>query len=64
MSLALERALWATGAKEAAMQLEPLPERREFLSFGFPSISEGIEAGRRIMVGRLRPAVVRLYGVH
>ena len=46
---------------QAAMQLEPLPERREFLSFGFPSISEGIEAGRRIMVGRLRPAVVRLY---
>merc|ERR1711991_1032015 len=23
---------------QAAMQLEPLPERREFLSFGFPSI--------------------------
>ncbi|MCP4894915.1 MAG: FAD-binding oxidoreductase, partial [Actinomycetales bacterium] len=46
---------------QAAMQLEPLPERREFLSFGFPTISEGIEAGRRIMVGRLRPAVVRLY---
>ena len=46
---------------QAAMQLEPLPERREFLSFGFPSINEGIEAGRRIMVGRLRPAVVRLY---
>lgn len=46
---------------QAAMQLEPLPERREFLSFGFSTISDGIEAGRRMMVGRLRPAVIRLY---
>jgi alkyldihydroxyacetonephosphate synthase len=46
---------------QATMQVEPLPEKRTFLSFGFPTIADGIEAGRRIMVNRLRPAVIRLY---
>jgi alkyldihydroxyacetonephosphate synthase len=46
---------------QASMQLEPLPEKRTFLSFGFPTIADGIEAGRRIMISRLRPAVIRLY---
>lgn len=46
---------------EASMRLEPLPERREFLAFGFPDVMSGLEAGRLIMVNRLRPAVIRLY---
>lgn len=46
---------------EIAMRLDPLPEVREFLSFSFPDIFAGIEAARRIMTSRLRPAVVRLY---
>lgn len=45
----------------AALRIDPLPERREFLSFSFPDIFTGIEAGRRIMTSRLRPATIRLY---
>jgi alkyldihydroxyacetonephosphate synthase len=46
---------------QAALRVDPLPETRAFLSFGFPDIFAGIEAGRRIMTSRLRPAVIRLY---
>ncbi|AXH34776.1 FAD-binding oxidoreductase [Humibacter sp. BT305] len=46
---------------EASLRLDPLPESRRFLSFVFPDIFAGIEAGRRIMTSRLRPAVIRLY---
>jgi alkyldihydroxyacetonephosphate synthase len=46
---------------KASMRLEPLPEKRAFLSFGFPTIMDGLEAGRRIMISRLRPSVLRLY---
>jgi alkyldihydroxyacetonephosphate synthase len=46
---------------QAAMRLDPLPETRQFLSFSFADIFAGIEAGRRIMINRLRPAVIRLY---
>jgi alkyldihydroxyacetonephosphate synthase len=46
---------------QAAMRLDPLPETRQFLSFSFPDIFAGMEAGRLIMVNRLRPAVIRLY---
>lgn len=45
----------------ATMRLEHQPERREFLSFAFPDIFAGIEAGRLIMTKRLRPSVIRLY---
>ena len=45
----------------ATMRVEHLPERREFLSFAFPDIFAGIEAGRLIMTKRLRPSVIRLY---
>jgi len=45
----------------ASMRLDPLPETRRFLSFNFPDIFAGMEAGRRIMTSRLRPAVIRLY---
>ncbi len=46
---------------EAAMRLDPLPETRQFLSFSFADIFAGMEAGRLIMINRLRPAVIRLY---
>lgn len=46
---------------EASMRVDPLPETRGFLSFSFPNIFTGIEAGRQIMAGRLRPSVIRLY---
>ena len=37
----------------ATLRIDPLPERREFLSFSFDDIFAGIEAGRRIMTNRL-----------
>lgn len=46
---------------QAAMRLDPLPETRQFLSFSFADIFAGMEAGRLIMINRLRPAVIRLY---
>ena len=46
---------------KAAMRIERLPESQVFLSYGFKDISAGIEAARRIMVERYRPAVIRLY---
>ena len=46
---------------QVSLRVDPLPETRGFLSFGFPDIFAGIEAGRRIMTNRLRPAVIRLY---
>lgn len=46
---------------EAALRIDPLPETRAFLSFSFPDIFAGMEAGRLIMTNRLRPAVIRLY---
>ena len=45
----------------AALRIDPLPAQREFLAFSFPDIFAGIEAGRRIMANRLRPATIRLY---
>ena len=46
---------------KAALRVDPLPEHRAFLSFSFPDIFAGIEAGRLIMTHRLRPATIRLY---
>lgn len=46
---------------QLSMQLEYEPATRGFLSFSFPDIYAGIEAGRLIMTHRLRPAVIRLY---
>lgn len=45
----------------ASLRVDPVPEARTFLSFSFPDIFAGIEAGRLIMTNRLRPAVIRLY---
>lgn len=46
---------------EATMRLERLPEERRFRSFLFPDMKSGMEAGRRIMLDRLQPLVIRLY---
>jgi alkyldihydroxyacetonephosphate synthase len=46
---------------QAALRVDPLPASRGFLSFSFPDIFAGIEAGRLIMTHRLRPATIRLY---
>ncbi len=46
---------------EVSMRIDPLPEQRRFLSFLLPDIFTGIEAGRRIMTSRVRPATIRLY---
>ena len=46
---------------KATMRIEKIPESLVFLSYGFKNISEGIEAARKIMVERVRPAVIRLY---
>lgn len=46
---------------EASLRVDPIPATREFLSFSFPDIFSGIEAGRLMMAKRLRPSVIRLY---
>lgn len=46
---------------QAAMRLDPLPPARGFLSFQFPDVAAGLEAGRLIMTRRLVPAALRLY---
>ena len=46
---------------KATMRMERIPESQVFLSYGFKDISAGIEAARKIMVDRWRPAVIRLY---
>jgi alkyldihydroxyacetonephosphate synthase len=37
------------------------PIRRSFAAFAFETMSQGVAAGREIMVGGLRPPVIRLY---
>lgn len=46
---------------EALCKIHPLPEARLFRGFLLPSLSEGIEAGRKIMVNGLLPSLMRLY---
>ncbi len=46
---------------EATMKVHPLPECRRFQAYLFDELGRGLEAGRRIMVERLAPAVIRLY---
>jgi alkyldihydroxyacetonephosphate synthase len=46
---------------EATMQLERIPEVRRFQAFLFPDLHSGLEAGRKIMLNRLEPIVIRLY---
>ena len=46
---------------EATMQLDYLPEVRLFRAVLFDDLGKGLEAGRRMMVQRLEPTVIRLY---
>ncbi len=43
------------------MRLDPIPVSRQFQMIAFPTVADGLEAGRRVMVRRLHPAVMRLY---
>jgi alkyldihydroxyacetonephosphate synthase len=46
---------------KATLKVHPLPEVRRFHAFVFPDLHTGLEAGRQLMVRRLRPCVIRLY---
>ncbi len=46
---------------EATMQIERLPEDRRFRAMLFEDLSAGLDAGRRMMLERLQPTVIRLY---
>ena len=46
---------------KATLKIHPLPETRRFHAFIFPDLHTGLEAGRQLMVRRLRPSVIRLY---
>jgi alkyldihydroxyacetonephosphate synthase len=48
----------------ATVKLHLLPKARVFGAYSFASLSDGIEAGRRIMVTGLKPPVMRLYDQH
>jgi len=43
------------------LKLRNVPAKRNFNAFSFPTLSQGIEAGRQIMTTGLRPPVMRLY---
>ena len=45
----------------ATLRMDPLPEAQSFLTYEFATVFDGLEAGRRIMTQRWRPAVMRLY---
>lgn len=46
---------------EATMRVDYLPEVRLLRAVLFGDLGNGLEAGRRIMTGRLEPLVIRLY---
>lgn len=46
---------------EATMRIEHLPEARLLRALLFDDLEKAIEAGRRLMVHRLQPFVIRLY---
>ncbi|MFQ5929263.1 MAG: FAD-binding oxidoreductase [Acidobacteriota bacterium] len=46
---------------EVTMQIERLPEVRLLRAMLFKDITTGLEAGRRMMVQRLNPLVIRMY---
>lgn len=46
---------------EAVCKIYQLPEKRSFRGYLLPSLTEGIEAGRQIMVSELQPCLMRLY---
>ncbi|NLG37383.1 MAG: FAD-binding oxidoreductase [Clostridiales bacterium] len=46
---------------KATIKLFPVPEERRFRAFMFRNNHDALDAGRRIMVNRLQPAVIRVY---
>ena len=46
---------------EATFQIERMPETRVFRAVLFDDLRNALEAGRKIMLNRLQPAVLRLY---
>lgn len=46
---------------EVTARIERRPDVRRFRSYLFPDMHAGLEAGRRIMLDRLQPLVIRLY---
>jgi alkyldihydroxyacetonephosphate synthase len=49
---------------EATMRITRLPEVRLFRAILFKDIAQGLEFGRRLMVNRLDPLVIRMYDPH
>jgi alkyldihydroxyacetonephosphate synthase len=49
---------------EATMQIVRLPETRLFRAVLFKDVKTGLEAGRRMIVDRLDPLVIRMYDPH
>lgn len=49
---------------EVTFQIERLPEARLFRGMLFSNLHDALEAGRRIMLARLQPSVLRLYDEH
>jgi alkyldihydroxyacetonephosphate synthase len=49
---------------EATMRIVRLPETRLFRAVLFKDVATGLEAGRRMMVDRLDPLVIRMYDPH
>ena len=49
---------------EATMRITRLPETRLFRALLFQDVAAGLEAGRRMMVDRLDPLVIRMYDPH
>lgn len=48
----------------ARCKIERLPKVRRFHAYLFDTLHDGLEAGRRIMLGRLGPSLMRLYDAH
>jgi alkyldihydroxyacetonephosphate synthase len=48
----------------AIVKLRRLPQKQVFGVYRFDALEAGVEAGRRIMVSGLRPAVIRYYDEH
>jgi alkyldihydroxyacetonephosphate synthase len=49
---------------EARCRIEKLPEERVFTAYLFATMHDGFEAGKRMMLERVKPAVIRLYDEH
>lgn len=46
---------------KATLKIWPSPEKRELISFAFPTIEDSLEAIRNILRNQIYPAVIRIY---